>query len=524
MSSIDRVRMYWRFASGLRRFLSDTITPEQSRKTIEGRLQNRESNFLGAVKASIYDNTVSPYLKLLNIAGCEYGDLEKKVPSDGVESTLKELYRAGVYVTLEEFKGRREIKRGSGSFAVNEGDFDVPKKSSVISGESGATRSAGTRTSYDFDYLASYAVHRSIMLSAAGAFGVPTGLWWPILPGGGPKMLLTLTKAGLTPVKWFSQVGGRGTGTTFKDRMATRYIVQAARLFGNDLPAPEYARLDEADKVAMWMAAVTQRGRGCCLLTYPSSAVRVCRAAQQNALDISGSKFIGGGEPFTEAKRNEVESVGATFLPIYAFVEAGTVGLGCTNPAAAGDVHFLDDEFAVIQHKRDVPHSGISVDAFLFSTLLTSAPKVMLNTESGDYGDMENVDCGCEYHKLGFNTILSNIRGFDKLTAEGMTLVGTDLARIIEEVLPARFGGTSTDYQIVEEEDASGQTRMTVLVSPEIPNVDEEELIRMIVDSLPHGGITPDVWSAAHTFRLQRISPMATRRGKLLPLHILRNK
>ena len=75
--------MYWRFAWGLRRFLKEKITLEQSQEIIERRLANRESNLLTMVKRAIYDNENSPYLKLLKLAGCEYDDFEQMVQSDG---------------------------------------------------------------------------------------------------------------------------------------------------------------------------------------------------------------------------------------------------------------------------------------------------------------------------------------------------------------------------------------------------------------------------------------------------------
>lgn len=48
---------------------------------------------------------------LLTWAGVEWGDVEAMVTKDGVESTLDSLCRAGVYVTIEEFKGKRPIRR-----------------------------------------------------------------------------------------------------------------------------------------------------------------------------------------------------------------------------------------------------------------------------------------------------------------------------------------------------------------------------------------------------------------------------
>jgi len=290
------------------------------------------------------------------------------------------------------------------------------------------------------------------------------------------------------------------------------------------LPAPEYVATDDAWIVARWMADSKREDGGCWLATYPSAAVRVCRAAREKGLDISGSTFYIVGEPVTEAKRKEIESTGARVWPGYAFIEAGFVGHGCLNPVAPDEVHLYRESLALIQHQREVPHAAVSVDAFLFTSLLPSAPKILLNVENGDWGIIENRSCGCKYEQLGLTDHIYNIRGFDKLTSEGMTFVGTDFLRILEEVLPARFGGSSTDYQLVEEEDESGQTRMSLVVSPEVGAIDEAELVETVLSELGQGRdikrLMGQMLSQAGTFRVKRMHPLVTARGKLLPLHI----
>ncbi len=513
--------MYLRFASGLGSFLRTPTTLERASQVISARLNQRESNLVESVKTNIYANQDSPYLKLLKLAGCEFGDFEELVRHKGVEETLEVLCGQGVYVSLEEFKGIKEAKRGSSTFTFEEKDFDSPAQSGGLELRSGASRSSGTRTNYDIGSLTNYSIHRVLELSGAGAYGVPMGIWMPILPGGGPRTLLTAVKVGLRPVKWFSQVG-KPSGSTYRDRLVTDSIVFAGRCFGFKLPMPEYVPLDRASYIADWVSQNTRRYGGCFLNTYPSSALRVCQAAREKGLDVKGLRCTGAGEPFTEGKRAEIEAAGAIYTPSYASVETGIIGLGCTSPASTGEVHLLSDALAVTQHLRPVPHSGVSVDAFLVTTLLQTVPKVFLNTETGDYGQIGTRRCGCHLEKLGLATHISEIRGFDKLTAEGMTLVGTNLVRIIEEVLPSKFGGGSTDYQIVEEEQEDGHTRMNVLASPELGEIDENELVSTILAALPHVGITPNVWSMAGTLRVKRIQPMTTERGKLLPLHIVK--
>ena len=109
-----------------------------------------------------------------------------------------------------------------------------------------------------------------------------------------------------------------------------------------------------------------------------------------------------------------------------------------------------------------------------------------------------------------------------------MTFVGTDFVRILEEVLPAKFGGSSTDYQMVEEEDENGHTRMSLVVSPEIGDIDEAALVQTVLSELGRGRdinrLMSQVLSQAKTLRVKRMRPLTTERGKLLPLHIQKSK
>ena len=78
---------------------------------VRERLATRPDRFLHAVRRLVYDNSKSPYRRLLDWAGCEYGDLEQSVAVRGVDGALEQLRDAGVYLTLEEFKRMRPISR-----------------------------------------------------------------------------------------------------------------------------------------------------------------------------------------------------------------------------------------------------------------------------------------------------------------------------------------------------------------------------------------------------------------------------
>ena len=529
MSWASQLGMYWRFAWGLRKFLKEPITLEQARQIIKNRLKDREINLLSMVKRAIYENEASPYLKLLRLAGCEYGDFEQMVRSDGIEPTLEKLREEGVYLSYEEYKKGKEVVRGGKTFQFMESDFDNTFLVRHLEARSGASRSTGTKTTVDLHRYYHHAAYYHVTFTAHGIWGSPVAVWLPILPSmAGLWTMLTSAKTGNLPIRWFSQIEAGTIKPSLTNRLAPNYTVYTSRFFGAAFPKPEYVNLDQAHEVAGFIAEVLKKGRGCVLWTYPSCAIRVCLAARERKLDISGATFILVGEPFTEAKAREINAAGATAVTIYGATEVGVVGFACASPITVDDVHLLKDSHALIQHRREVPFAKTSVDAFLFTSLLPKAAKILLNVESGDYGVVETRHCGCKLEDLGFTEHIYNIRGFDKLTGEGMTFIGTDLLRIIEEVLPAKFGGTSTDYQMVEEEDEKGQTRLTIVASPKVGVIDEGELIQTVLTELRKGvdgkRMMTNIWSQAETLRVKRITPHTTARGKLLPLHIHKGK
>jgi hypothetical protein len=530
MSLFSQVEMYWRLAWGLKGFLKEPVTLEQGREIIRQRLQDREQNLLAMVKRAIYDNEASPYLKLLRQAGCEYGDFEKMVRSDGIEPSLKRIYEAGVYISIEEFKGKKEVSRGGKVFTFKESDFDNPFLVRHFEASSGGSRSAGTTVTMNLDRYYYLAAQNTVTFDAYGILGSPVLVWQPILPStAGLPTVFRSIKMGKPPIKWFSPVEARTIKPSLTKRLATYYAVYASRLFGAAFPKPEYVNFEQADKVADYMAEVLKKGQGCVLWTPPSSAVRICQVSGQRQLDLSGATFVVAGEPLTPAKMKEIRAVGANAVNMYATAEIGIIGFGCAGQTVApDDIHVLKDSHAVIQHRRETPFGGASVDAFLFTSVLHKAPKILLNVESGDYGVIETRQCGCKVEELGLTDHIYNIRSFDKLTGEGMTFVGTDILRIIEEVLPAKYGGASTDYQMVEEEDEGGRTCLTILVSPEVGEIDERQLVQTVASELSKGNdvrrMMTEIWSQAEMLRVKRMRPFITAAGKLLPLHIQKQK
>ena len=528
MFSIFDLKRYFNFAFGLRDFLRETLTLEQCKEIVKKRLEERDKNFLHLVKKGIYRNEESPYLKLLNLAGCEYGDIESSVAKDGIENTLQGLRESGVYLTYEEFKGRKEISRGGETFRFKGDEFDNPNLSPLLEAQTGGTTGAGVRSFRSFEFFTQMAAHQALLFDVHRLWEIPLATWFPILPGiVGISHLLRNTKIGKHSSKWFSQVDREHLNPSSKHRLRTNGIIYTGRLFGAKFPKPEYVNLNSALKIAKWVAQMVRDHSGCCIMTYPSSAVRICLAAKENGLDIEGAKFIVIGEPLTLAKRNEIRSSGAGVVSQYAFTEAGIIGSGCAKPAEIDEIHFFKDSFALIQHRRKITQAELTVDSFLFTSLLSHAPQVLLNVEIGDYGVVGTRKCSCGFEAVGLCDHIHSIRSFDKLTSEGMSVVETELIKVIEEVFPQKYGGYSTDYQVIEEEDKNGFTRLSIIVSPRVGEINEEDFTNTLISELKArymNSVIPEIFFQANVFRVGRTYPTITEMGKVLPFHAQRKR
>jgi hypothetical protein len=180
----------------------------------------------------------------------------------------------------------------------------------------------------------------------------------------------------------------------------------------------------------------------------------------------------------------------------------------------------------MIQFPRTVPGTDIQVSAFNMTSLMPTAPKILLNVEIDDYGTVEERRCGCPLEELGFSTHIRHIRSFRKLTGEGITLIGTDMEHILDTVLPERFGGSVTDYQLWEEEDENGLTRLSLVVSPRVRIDDEGAVIDTVMRTLSTMNSGAEgaraIWAQAGSLRVKREEPFWTSRGKLMPLHLVK--
>jgi hypothetical protein len=526
---LTELAMFFRYAAGLPEFLSRPLTGQEARRRISCSLAAREENFLKLLRRAVYDNPKSPYLRLLRHASVEFGDVEKGVREDGVETTLGMLYDAGVYVTGDEFKGRKPIRRGALEIPVRPQDFSNPLLARHYEAQTSGSRGVARRVVIDLDLLVHESAYIHEFMTGFNLWDRPIASWRPVPPvSSGMKLVLRHAKTGKSAERWFAQNRFDRSLAGLQFFVFTAYTVLAARLVGTPVPRPTFVPRDKVGRIVRWLAERKRRGTPAMFDTNASSAVRICMWAREHRLDLAGTFFRVGGEPLTAAKVRAVTDVGARISCHYSMTEIGHIGIACADRQAGGvddgldDVHLMLDKIAAFQRPKSLGPGGQSVDALVYTTILPSCPMLMLNVESGDYGVLERRDCGCPFDRLGFKMHLRNIRSYEKLTSEGVTFLGTELLRLVEEVLPARFGGSSIDYQLVEEEEA-GMPHVSILIDPRVGDVSDSAVlsaVRQTLSDCPGGGIMTEQWQQAKTLRVIRRPPYATTSAKVLPLHI----
>lgn len=524
---------YLRFLRELPAYLNHPISFDEARQIVARRMESRDRSLLGIFEHSIYGDPNSPYLPLLKAAQCEHGDVAADVARLGVEETLKRLRQAGVWISFEEFKGRKPIVRGDVCHDVRAEDFDSLRQCGACATATGGSSGRPVRTKLDLEHEAARAAYEHFTFRMFGLEDAPFAIWYPQLPAGtGIGNSLRYARMGRPPDRWFDMLVDKRDRPPLTGRLMTAAIVWASRFTATPLTPPRKAPLDGVCQVLDWLVEQRARCGRCALQSYVSQAVRVSHAALRRGIRLDGVHFLCGSEPFTPAKYAEVVESGASMSPRYATAELGTVGLGCGDPAEVGDVHLAHDMTAMIQ--ADAPadadvragiRAGDTDDAddggvFYFTSLDAAGPKVMVNVELGDCGVAVKRRCGCLFGEAGFDTHLLRVRSISRVTCEGMTVPVSQLAAIVDDVLRPRYGGSALDYQWVEVEDAAAFSRVRLRVDARLGPLDEGRIVSDVLGALrrfnPSSRIVAGVWRGAGTLEVVRESPRPTGRGKVL--------
>jgi hypothetical protein len=344
-------------------------------------------------------------------------------------------------------------------------------------------------------------------------------------PGGAAVInLLLFAGLGRPPVRWFSQINTAGAGINPRYRWSAAVLAVGSSLAGVPLPGPRYVPFDSPLPIAAWMEATLRSGGTPHLYTYVSAAVQLCQQASRTGIDLRGAKLTITGEPITGARLATIEESGAQAASNYGMNEAGGfIGYSCLAPETPDDVHVFDDLHALVQVDEDSA-DALPRGAILISSLRQTAPLILLNVSTGDHGVISNRSCGCPLERHGWRTHLHTIRSFEKLTAGATAFHRTDVVRVLEEVLPARFGGGPTHYQLVDEEAAGGQPRLRLLVDPVVGPVDPravaDTFLAALAGDTAAGRVDALVWRQLSVLEVERRPPERSASGKVLHLHI----
>ena len=485
-------------------------------------LENRDTNFLDLVSRAVYRNPQNPYYKMLLKAQCEYPDLERGVHLSGLEPTLERLQRAGVYLTHDELKGKVPVIRDGELIKTDLNSYDNPLSSAKIEAVTGGSRSAGTRTPHSVRSQLHWEQYQAVLAQELGIEHDAFVAILPILPSvAGLMVSLRGRQYNWQVEKWYAAAGN--LRDSWHCRALTRAMIAMGKLAGANCRFPTYLPENDFTPVAEFVAARKAGGERCCVGGFVSGAVRVAAVAMERGLDIGGTVFSVGGEALTSAKRATLEAAGGEVYPFYAIVELGPVGYACGRMKTGNCVHLFEDLLAAISRKRLAPLSETEVESLLYTTLTPFASRILINAEMDDSGTIEKINCDCLFGQIGYGRQIRDIASYGKLTGLGMTLAGTDVVNILEEVLPKQLGGSPGDYQLVEEEGAA-QTMITLRVSPRAGVLRPDQIRQYFLSELKRcygGTLTTRTWQHAEGVRVIMAEPLPTPTGKVLALHLL---
>jgi hypothetical protein len=518
---IQEIAYYSRMMLGIRQLLRQPVQADPM-AALRWNLEHREEHFLDLARRIVFSNPRHPYHEMFRMAGCSAEDLAAEVGSNGLEGALEKLYAAGVYLTHDEFKGKTPLIRGGREIPCGPQALLNPLVRGGMVSSSSGSRSRGTKTAKSPEYQAYREVHYHLLRREFELADRTAVQVCPILPSAtGLGYNLRCIRAGQKPAKWFAQSGHwRDEGHY---RLVTHCIVRSARLMGAPLPLPEYLPENDFSPVARWIAERKRERLPCVMVGFVSPAVRVASAARDAGLDITGTLFLVGGEALTDAKRAAIEAAGCEVYPRYVVSEVGSIGNACRRMRTGNSVHVRRDAVAVISRRRRAPLSETEVNSLMFTNLLPFASRFLINAEMDDAGTLEPVACDCEFARIGMNLGIKDIFSYGKLTGQGITLMGGDVLRILENALPQRFGGAPGDYQLVEY-DGARQAQLELRISPRAaagPPAAVRDFLLSEIRGCYGGTLASRLWTHSGGFEAVVAEPFATRSGKVLALHLL---
>ena len=296
-----------------------------------------------------------------------------------------------------------------------------------------------------------------------------------------------------------------------RDRLALSVARGVARAHRAPIPAPRYAPLSDPSAVLDTLAGLAAAGRRPVLDATAGAAARLCALAAARGVSLQGVTIRTGGEPLSDGKAAVMRATGAVPACHYQASEIGRIGVACSDAAtsdtlATDDVHIASGRVLVIE--RPVEEGPARL---LFTCFSPTSQRLLLNADIGDTAVLERRSCGCPLGALGLDLHAHTIRAVAKITPGGVSILHAELLELVERTLPTRFGGSPSDYQLVETEE-QGIPRVDVYVSPRVGPVAERDVVDTVSRPSPKArtwrAMVAGWWEDGDTVRVVRHDPI----------------
>jgi len=512
---------YLMMGEALSRLYRRPVDPNY-RAIVERYVKNRESNFL-AIAQGVLANPRHPYSQLFEIAGCTFADLETGVKRDGLESTLKALLNEGVYLTLDEFRCNTEIVRAGKHIPAAMKDWDTASgKGPLQTFSSGSSSGKSQRTAHSEEYANFGMAGGQVMIDEFRARVGLSIVVFPILPSSaGIGSCVGIARLRAAPERWVA-LGSAGHNLHYK--AATAALVMRLRLAGAKIPFPTYVEQGDFSPVAEFIARRKKEGVQSHVMGMVSSITRIAAAAVDLGVDISGTFAMVTGESLTDAKRELIESAGIEVFPSYATSEFGGIGAPCRQMNTGNRVHVAQASVALVSRPiEDEAWCDEPVESLHITSLLSFAPRTLINVEIGDTGVIEPATCDCEFSKLGYKWQVRDMAAISKLRGQGYSLRAPEIVKLLEEGLARKFGGRPGDYQLAEVE-GKAQTEMVLRIHPRAGVKSPDEVLQFFLAECRRtwgGWNTILHWTESNGVRVEVVAPVLASSGKFRAIRLL---
>jgi hypothetical protein len=512
----------WKYSRMLRAIVQHLRSPLEAdpEGIIRKEMEDRGDNFL-AHATTVMSLPEHPYAQMFRLAGSSYADLESSVRRDGVEATLEKLLEEGVFLTHDEFRGKKEIVRSGRHIPALPSIWNNPASKGGYVQSSSGTSGRPVTTFYSVA-AARHGENMGVLFLREFNFsGSARVSLAPILPGFGLFSAISTGRLIGGYDRWFATGGANRKNLHY--RIVTRLLVAEAKLLGLRVPYPTYLEQNDFLPAAQYIKKRLDAGDQAGMNGFVSAIARVAEAALSNGLDLTGCSALTGGEALTDAKRQLIESAGIKVYSSYATTDFGGIGMPCSQMSTMNCGHVMKHAIALVSRTQKSAWNDTHVNSLYATSLLPIASRIFINAEIGDTGIIEKATCDCSFSKLGFDLQVRDVAAIRMVTAQGVTIEITELIPLLEEKLPARFGGHSGDYQLCEAE-AGSQTEIVLRIRPGVSAAPPNDILKHFLDEVKRvygGSLSVSSWLHSEGIRAEVVSPVLAATGKFRAVRLL---